>query len=95
MPHAHVLLILDKNNTIVTPDQINQYVCARIPALPKRDDYSPEANQKRREWYGVTKFMLHDCNNSCERLNYNGPAINNCVKHFPKEYSSETIISGF
>ena len=92
MPHAHLLLILEDKIALRTPRQVEEIICARIPALPKREDSSPEAQQKRREWYMVTKYMLYDCNKSCEPVGYSGPT--NCVKHFPKEFSTETILSG-
>uniref|UniRef100_A0A183C067 Helitron_like_N domain-containing protein n=1 Tax=Globodera pallida TaxID=36090 RepID=A0A183C067_GLOPA len=48
MPHIHMLLILDKRGRIVSPEQVDEYVSARIPPLPPIDDHSPEAKQQRR-----------------------------------------------
>lgn len=87
MPHLHLLLIQDKDDRIATPDEVNDYVCARIPPLPRMDDISPEANQQRRLWHQVTNCMLHHCNDSCA-------SPKGCNKHFPKSYSKQTILSG-
>ena len=95
MPHIHMLLILDKACRITTPEQVDQYVSARLPALPPPDDLSPEANQQRRLWHTVTSSMLHDCNKAClEQKEIYGRQELQCQKHFPKPYSERTIISG-
>jgi hypothetical protein len=90
MPHIHLLLILDKDHRITTPEQVDQYVSARIPPLPEMDDLSPEANQQRRLWHTVTTSMLHDCNKACE-----GRIPDKCNKYFPKEFSAHTVLSGY
>ena len=90
MPHIHMLLILDKACRITTPEQVDQYVSARLPALPPPDDLSPEANQRgdygtqlhllcytiatRRAW-SKKKFM--------ENMNFN--AKNTFLNHTLKE----------
>uniref|UniRef100_A0A914I8I8 ATP-dependent DNA helicase n=1 Tax=Globodera rostochiensis TaxID=31243 RepID=A0A914I8I8_GLORO len=86
MPHIHMLLILDKGGRIISPEQVDEYVSARIPTLPPIDDHSPEANQQRRLWHNVTTMMLHDCNAACLEGS-------NCRKHFPKPYSDRTELS--
>lgn len=95
MPHIHMLLILDKNAQITTPEQVDQFVSARIPTLPPMTDTSPGANQQRRLWYYVTSMMLHDCNKACiNRRTIRGKETDVCSKNFPKPYSDQTIISG-
>lgn len=95
MPHLHLLLILDKRSRITTPDQVDQYISARIPPLPSRDDTSPAADQARRLHYYVTTMMLHDCNAAClEQRTVDGVVKTICNKHFPKPYSDQTEISG-
>ena len=95
MPHIHMLLILDKNAQITTSEQVDQFVCARIPTLPPMADTSPAANQQRRLWYYVTSMMLHDCNEAClNRRTVRGKETDICSKNFPKPYSDQTILSG-
>lgn len=88
MPHIHFLLILDEESKISTPDQVDQYVCARLPYLPRFDDLSVEANQQRRLWHTVTSSMLHDCNAAC------GGLVGRCNKYFPKHFTEHTVLSG-
>ena len=96
MPHIHMLLILDKNAQITTPEQVDQFVSARIPALPPMNDTTVQANQQRRLWHYVTSMMLHDCNKAClNRRTIRGKETDVCSKNFPKPYSDETIISGW
>ena len=96
MPHIHLLLILSKDSQITTAEQVDQYVSARIPALPPLDDQSPEAKQQRREWYYVTTMMMHECKvGVClESVMINGQPRQRCRKNFPKPYSDFTEISG-
>ncbi|KAL3076492.1 hypothetical protein niasHS_011813 [Heterodera schachtii] len=86
MPHIHMLLILERGVRIDTPQQVDEYVCARIPTLPQSSDQSPEAHQQRRLWHYVTSMMLHDCNAACLEGS-------RCRKHFPKPYSDRTELS--
>ena len=95
MPHIHMLLILDKNAQITTPEQVDQFVSARIPSLPPMTDTSVQANQQRRLWHYVTSMMLHDCNKAClTRRTIRGKETDVCSKNFPKPYSDQTTISG-
>ena len=89
MPHIHLLLIMDRDFPILTPQQVDDYVSTRIPALPEPSDQSLEAKQQRILWFLVTRFMLHDCNQMC--IQESGI----CRKHFPKDFSDETILSGY
>ncbi|KAL3072226.1 hypothetical protein niasHT_035487 [Heterodera trifolii] len=86
MPHIHMLLILEKGGRITSPEQVDEYVCARIPKHPPPNDTSPEAKQQRRLWHYVTTMMLHDCNAACLEGS-------RCRKHFPKPYSDHTELS--
>lgn len=87
MPHIHFLLILDHEHKITTPEQVDEYVCARIPPLPAPYDCSVEAMQQRRLWHTVTTCMLHDCNAAC------GGDTEKCRKFFPKEFTKNTVLS--
>ncbi|KAL3076362.1 hypothetical protein niasHS_011781 [Heterodera schachtii] len=86
MPHIHMLLILERGVRINTPQQVDEYVCARIPTLPPSSDQSAEGHQQRRLWHYVTSMMLHDCNAACLEGS-------RCRKHFPKPYSDRTELS--
>ena len=97
MPHIHMLLILDKQGRITTPDEVDQFVCARVPALPSMDDDSIQAVQQRRLWSNVTGMMMHDCNKACMEKRFNrrrGEEEDICKKNFPKPYSDRTELSG-
>ena len=95
MPHIHMLLILDKDSRVTTPEQVDQFISARIPALPLRDDMSARAMQQRRLWHYVTSMMLHDCNKACMcRKTIGGVEKDVCKKNFPKPYSEQTVLSG-
>uniref|UniRef100_A0A914I8K2 ATP-dependent DNA helicase n=1 Tax=Globodera rostochiensis TaxID=31243 RepID=A0A914I8K2_GLORO len=91
MPHIHILLILDKQGRITSPNVVDDFVSARIPPLPQMDDLTPEANQQRRLWHYVTTMMLHDCNSACTDFDEQGRP--QCKKHFPKPYSDHTELS--
>ena len=91
MPHFHLLLILDEESQITTPDQVDDYICARVPPIPMLNDLSVAANQQRRLWHHVTTMMIHDCNPACKGFR-NGETV--CNKNFPKPYSEMTELSG-
>jgi hypothetical protein len=93
MPHIHLLLISDPEHRIETPKEVDEYVSARIPPLPPDEDHSPDAMQQRRLWFLVTKCMMHDCNNDCLEQSTAGVGLK-CKKHFPKNYSDHTELSG-
>ena len=97
MPHLHMLLFMEKDWQIDNPETIDEYVSARIPALPEMHDFSPEANQQRRLWHYVTSYMLHDCNQACAKTitKANGKEEEVCKKYFPKSFNDQTEISGF
>jgi hypothetical protein len=80
LPHAHVLLILAKEDKIRL-DNFDKYVSAEIPDK----DLHPEAYET------VTKCMMHD---ACGPLNPNAKCMdkekNVCTKNFPKEFNQET-----
>jgi hypothetical protein len=93
MPHIHLLLISDPEHRIETPKEVDEYVSARVPPLPPKDDDSPDARQQRRLWFLVTKCMMHDCNNDCLEQSTAGVGLK-CKKHFPKNFSDHTELSG-
>lgn len=95
MPHVHMLVFIEKDSQKMAPWTVDQYVSARIPALPRMEDTSPEANQARRKWYYVTSLMMHDCNAACEYTReVDGVIKTFCKKHFPKSFADNTEING-
>ena len=95
MPHIHRLVWIDSNGKAKTPEWVNEYITARIPALPPIHDQSDEANQQRRLWNYVCPYMLHDCNRSCEGTRLVGGVEQTyCKKSFPKAFADQTEISG-
>ena len=74
---------------------VDEYIDARIPALPFHHDLSPEAHQQRRLWHYVTKAIFHDCNDACAAMKViNCREVRCCSKGFPKTFSDHTEISG-
>ncbi|XP_067131955.1 uncharacterized protein [Centruroides vittatus] len=76
LPHIHILLWLQHR---ITPDQIDNIICAEIPN-PDRDP----------ELYEIVKSnMIHG---PCGSLNRNSPCMkdNSCSKRYPKALIKET-----
>ena len=86
LPHMHLLLILQAEFKIVTPEQIDQVVCAEIPdpiRYPKLCAL-------------VERHMIHgpcgalNSYSPCMAFDKKGGALSVCSTHFPKDYSNET-----
>uniref|UniRef100_A0AC34GIH7 Helitron helicase-like domain-containing protein n=1 Tax=Panagrolaimus sp. ES5 TaxID=591445 RepID=A0AC34GIH7_9BILA len=84
MPHLHILLIMENE---ITVENVDNYISARIPEQPAKDDDSPGALQQREYYDMVMKHMLHIChkNSACQ---VNG----RCTKGFKKPFSCTTVI---
>lgn len=96
MPHIHMLLFTHGDDKIVSPQQVDQYISARIPYLPEMTDMSEEAKQQRRYWSYVTGFMLHECSTKMCQIEkiIDGVPTLVCKKNFPKAFSDFTEIFG-
>ena len=81
LPHAHIIIILDKRHKIDTVTKINHCISAEIP--------DPEKNPKLYE--KVTKYMIHRPCNVTKQPCQNKEG--KCVKSFPKPLSKETVIN--
>ncbi|XP_071709132.1 uncharacterized protein [Rutidosis leptorrhynchoides] len=81
LPHVHILIWLTCAYKCKTPEDINDLISAEIPS----EKHDPDG------YKAVTEFMLHD---PCGRQHKVAPCMidNQCSKHFPKPYYSETII---
>ena len=85
LPHLHLLLFLDPSLCFNNKDQIDQIISAEIPS---KEDHV---------LYGVvTKNMVHgpcgvfNPQSPCMIKNSRGDMV--CSKHFPKNFSEETVI---
>uniref|UniRef100_A0A915E219 Helitron helicase-like domain-containing protein n=1 Tax=Ditylenchus dipsaci TaxID=166011 RepID=A0A915E219_9BILA len=86
LPHAHILLIMDNETQIRTPEDIDKIVSARIPD-PKK---FPRLHKT------VTRDMMHGpcgilkMDSVCMAEDKQGKRF--CSKRFPKEFRSDTAI---
>ena len=80
LPHAHILLWIEKKDIPKTAEQLDRVICAELP------DQETQAPLFER----VTTHMLHG---PCGPANRNCPCMKNgqCSKHFPKEFAKDTI----
>jgi hypothetical protein len=82
LPHAHILLILSRDDQIITPEQVDQLICAEIP--------DPTINP---DLYAViSTTMLHKkCGKGIDEQTV---CMQNeqreCHAHFPKTFCDET-----
>nr|AAK54292.1 putative helicase [Oryza sativa Japonica Group] len=81
LPHAHILIFLDKRGKSLEPSQIDELICAEIPDRDK----DPETFE------AVKNFMMHG---PCGEANPKSPCMvdHKCNRFFPRGFSDETII---
>ncbi|KAJ1295317.1 hypothetical protein BS78_01G215000 [Paspalum vaginatum] len=81
LPHAHILIFLEKGEKCLNPSQIDEMICAEIP----EKDKDPETYE------AVKKFMMHG---PCGEAKPRSPCMVNhrCTNQFPKSLCDETII---
>jgi flagellar biosynthesis GTPase FlhF len=84
LPHAHILLILDKDSKIRTPEEIDETVCAEIPDKEK----FPRLHAI------VTSNMIHGpcgaLNMKCVCMEEDKDGKKKCCKDYPKEFREKT-----
>lgn len=82
LPHAHILLIMDKVHKPNQPAIIDGIVSAEIPDKDK----NPQLHQI------VTSQNIHG---PCGNINRNSPCMNegHCTKTFPKQFQDKTIVT--
>lgn len=81
LPHAHIVLFLESDRKLTTPEDIDRVIRAEIP------DQETEPELFRI----VTDSMMHG---PCGIANKDVFCMSNdiCTKHYPKEFNSTTII---
>ncbi|XP_058198400.1 uncharacterized protein LOC131313924 [Rhododendron vialii] len=81
LPHAHILLILDENDKLKTPDDYDSVIRAKTPDI----ETEPEL------YNAVVNHMIHGPCGSC---NANCPCMKNgvCKKKFPKKFANVTTM---
>ncbi|GJW45254.1 hypothetical protein Tco_0074053, partial [Tanacetum coccineum] len=81
LPHAHILLLLEKQDKITTPAHIDKYISSEIP--DKNED--PELYQI------VTDHMMHGpC--GADRPTCPCTVKKKCTRKFPKQFNDKTFI---
>ncbi|KAK4411840.1 hypothetical protein Sango_0257000 [Sesamum angolense] len=80
LPHAHILVILDENDILNTPDDYDHIVRAEIP----------DKNDEPMLYEVVMRHMIHGL---CGEMNVNTPCMKNgtCKKNYPKPFAPCTI----
>lgn len=78
LPHMHLLIFLQEQDKIHTPEQADSFISAQIP----------DAEETPQLYSAVSKYMLHG---PCkpDRCLENGK----CKKHFPKKYCGQTTMN--
>ena len=91
LPHAHILIILANEDRNMTPEGVDQAVCAELPPDPEEADTEEEAKQRRRLQDIVVSNMVHG---PCGVSNPNCPCMENgrCTKNYPKPFQKKTIV---
>ena len=90
LPHAHILVILDSNDSLKTAKDVDSVICAEIPhtiqCLPHD---SVENEQISRLQKIVLKCMIHG---PCGERNPRAPCMvdGKCTKNFPKNFALQT-----
>lgn len=79
LPHAHILLFMEKGSKIQTTEDIDKYICAEIPDKTT-DPYLYQV---------VSETMMHG---PCGLFNTNNVCMvdGKCSKNFPKPTNNET-----
>ena len=91
LPHAHILIILANEDRTMTPEGVDQAVCAELPQDPAEATTEEEAKQRQRLQDIVMGSMVHG---PCGTTNPNCPCMENgrCTKNYPKQFQNRTIV---
>jgi hypothetical protein len=82
LPHAHVLIFVDRASRLRTPEQVDSLICAEIP--------DPLTHPRLHKL--VTSQMIHT---PCGSQNPNAPCMKDgqCSKHYPKPFQPSTVLT--
>lgn len=93
LPHAHILVILEQHDRLVSADDIDAIISAELPEAPAESDFADAAEYERaKEAFDrldkrVKESMVH---RECGEHNPNAPCMhkfgNKCDKGFPKKF---------
>ncbi|KAK8809606.1 hypothetical protein WA158_000549 [Blastocystis sp. Blastoise] len=83
MPHAHILITLENEYKLRTPEDIDSYICAEIP--------DPIKNPRLYEI--ITSMNMHGPHTRTSQCMKEINGQQYCSKKFPKEYRNETTIN--
>ena len=84
LPHAHILLIMGKEDKPRTPADVDRVVSAELP-----DDSDP---QQAELFETVSSLLMHG---PCGAFGANKPCMNEqgvCSKGFPKDFAEDTCL---
>lgn len=82
LPHAHILIVLNENDKIITVNDVNNIVSAEIP----------DHKVNKQAYETISACMMHG---PCGIGYPNAPCMKDgrCSKGFPKEYCEETFLA--
>ena len=91
LPHMHLLLILENEERMLTPEAVNSMIVAEMPDDPSTiSNTAGKAQVKKLEEIVLTN-MVHG---PCGAHNPKSPCMENgkCSKGYPKEFLKETVV---
>jgi hypothetical protein len=89
LPHCHLLLFLDRDDQFMSPERIDEIVCAELP--------DPEMDEDGSLREIIAGCMLHgpcgEHNLQAVCMDFrDGQELPTCVKRFPKGFQPETMV---
>ncbi len=94
LPHAHLLIILDSEDRLQVPGDVDNVIVAELPPKPELFLDNEQKRQATSLREVVLKCMVHG---PCGALNPKSPCMVNgkCSKGYPKPFCSHTSWSDF
>ena len=87
LPHAHILIILQKDDKLRNPDDYDAVISAELPASRYVDDRGLQVDSEL--YKSVTSHMVHG---PCGAMNRNSPCMVDgaCSKKYPRDFAATT-----